>query len=335
MKKPHALVNQAGLVLIILLIIFSIYGAFLGSDNAQRFFNSRALSIYWLLLIFMLLAGFFVSRKLVKIPGLLLIHLGFTLVLVGGIFSSGAGYRIGKDFFGIDKIHRGKMLIYQGHESNEVLVEPGDKIAELPFSLKLEEFGIEYYEPKYLRVQSMEEEMWEIPVVLNTAFDLGGDVGKITILREFKNFKITLGEQGRKIVDSNEPGFNPAIEVGIEHPDGATDIRYVFERFASHVRPEDDLKLTYGGTVRDYISRLAIIRDGETVAQKDVEVNHPLHFGGYYFYQHSYDSVANQYSVIMVVSDSGLRVVYAGYILLIVGVFWHFWGKLFFRRTGK
>jgi len=64
-----------------------------------------------------------------------------------------------------------------------------------------------------------------------------------------------------------------------------------------------------------------------------VKVNHPLHYGGYYFYQHSYDAQDGQYSVLMVVSDSGLAFVYAGYAALCVGVVWNFWLRDIFRKA--
>jgi len=89
------------------------------------------------------------------------------------------------------------------------------------------------------------------------------------------------------------------------------------------------------GAVRDYISSLAVIENDKTVAEKDVEVNHPLHYGGYYFYQYSYDTQAGQYSVLMVVSDTGLGLVYAGYVMLCVGVIWHFWLRDIFRQKKK
>jgi hypothetical protein len=87
--------------------------------------------------------------------------------------------------------------------------------------------------------------------------------------------------------------------------------------------------------VRDYISDLAVIENGKIVAEKNVEVNHPLHFGGYYFYQHSYDAQAAQYSILMVVSDAGLSVVYLGYLMLCAGVIWHFWLRDIFKKTRK
>ncbi len=84
--------------------------------------------------------------------------------------------------------------------------------------------------------------------------------------------------------------------------------------------------------MRDYISSLAVIENNKTVVEKNVEVNHPLHYGGYYFYQHSYDTQDGRYSVLMVASDSGLAIVYTGYISLCVGVIRHFWLRNIFGK---
>jgi cytochrome c biogenesis protein ResB len=127
------------------------------------------------------------------------------------------------------------MLIYQGGESNEVAAEGDGRLRKLPFSIRLKEFRVNYYEP---------------------------------------------------------------------------------ER----------------GAVRNYISSLAVVENGRTVAEKNVEVNHPMHYGGYYFYQHSYDAQDGRYSVLMVVSDNGLAFVYAGYAALCVGAVQQFWLRNIFRK---
>ena len=77
--------------------------------------------------------------------------------------------------------------------------------------------------------------------------------------------------------------------------------------------------------IRDYFSDLAVIENDKEVLSKTIEVNRPLHYGGYHFYQHSYDSEKGQYTVLSVTSDSGLYVVYSGYWLLSLGVLWQFW----------
>ena len=335
MKKFHSVVNWAALILIILFILLSIYGAFLGSANAQNFFNSRLIAVYWFMLFSALLAGLVNIRKLVNIPGLLLIHLGCTLVLVGGIYSSEAGHQIQKKVFGIDKIRRGQMIINQNQESNQVGFGKYNYIKELPFSIKLKDFRIVYYEPRYLEAYGSQGNIWKIPIELNSVWDSGDLLGKVKILKQFQNFKIISNGAARKIIDSNEAGYNPALEVQIERPDGSIITRYVFDRFKkSHGNPKDNFLLVYGGTIRDYISNLAVIKNGKTIAEKNVEVNRPLHFGGYYFYQHSYDPQAAQYTVLMVVSDSGLPIIYSGYLMLIAGIFWYFWLKHLFKKQG-
>jgi len=316
----------AGLIAIILLIFLSIYGAFVGAERAKNFFNSLPLSFYWVASTIMLIAALATLRGLARIPALLLIHLGCILVLVGAMWGSNAGHELQRRLFGIDKIPRGQMVIQEGHSENLVQLEDGKPIesfGKLPFSIKLKDFRLEYYKPEYLHIQSRDGQRWRIPVKVNTEFSLGPDIGTVTIVRAFENFKFSIE---RKIAyDNPQPGYNPALEVQIKHPDSTMRTQYVFERFASHINPEDKFVLRYRRIISDYISELEVIKNNKVVAEKSIEVNHPLHFGGYHFYQHSYDAQAGQYTVLMVVSDSGLNVVYAGFLLLCIGVLWQLW----------
>jgi hypothetical protein len=68
-----------------------------------------------------------------------------------------------------------------------------------------------------------------------------------------------------------------------------------------------------------------VLKDGKVVLRKVIEVNHPLHYGGYHFYQHSYDQQGGRYTVLSISSDSGLEVAWAGFILLGGGAFWQMW----------
>jgi hypothetical protein len=89
--------------------------------------------------------------------------------------------------------------------------------------------------------------------------------------------------------------------------------------------------------VKQYISRLGIVEDGAQVAEVLVKVNHPLHYGGYHFYQHTFGEQGGRYTVLSVVSDSGLAAVYCGFVLLCGGTFWQFWGRpvvAFIRTRG-
>ena len=77
--------------------------------------------------------------------------------------------------------------------------------------------------------------------------------------------------------------------------------------------------------IKDYKSRLVVQDEGQQIAEKDIEVNDPLHYGGYHFYQASYDVERGQYTTLRVKSDLGLWPVYSGFFLLCAGTFWLFW----------
>jgi hypothetical protein len=221
------------LALVVLLIFLSVYGAFIGSYQAKSFFNSPALSAYWLALMALLTAAFVIFRRLICLPGPLLIHAGCILILAGALLGSGTGLKVRNRLFGADKIQTGQMTILEGDAENRIRLEDSDHTKELPFYIKLKDFRIEYYKPEY---------------------------------------------------------------------------------------------------VRDYISDIQVIKDGNVVAEKTIEVNHPLHFGRYHFYQSSFDTEGHRYTVLSVVSDTGLDFVYAGYIALGVGVFWHCWLRHIFKK---
>ena len=164
MNKFRRAVMWAALALIILLIFLSIYGAFLGPDRAKNFFNSLPLTVYWLALALVLIAGVAAFRRLLRVPALLLIHSGCILVLAGAIWGSNVGHNLQRQFLGIDKIAGGRMVISEGHSENQVVLENDKQTRELPFYIRLKDFRIEYYKPAYLWVQTREEQSWKIPV---------------------------------------------------------------------------------------------------------------------------------------------------------------------------
>lgn len=232
-KKFGLSVMWVSLAMVVLLVILSVYGAFLGPYHAKTFFNSPALSVYWLALMAFLVVTFAAFCRPVRLPGLFLMHGGCILVLAGAFWGSGTGLKIGNRLFGTDKIQKGRMIIFEGDAENRILLGGIGRIKELPFHIRLKDFRIEYYKPE---------------------------------------------------------------------------------------------------SVRDYISDIQVVQDGSVIAEKSIEVNHPLHFGGYHFYQNSFDPEAHKYTVLSIVSDTGLNLVYAGYLALVIGVFWHFWLRHIFTK---
>jgi len=306
MSRLKRVLLWAALIVIILLAVFSIYGAFLGAERARAFFNTLPLAVYWFALAGLLVVGIVVFRRLLRVPSLLLMHLGCILIVGGGMWGSKAGHALGKQLFGIDKILEGQMAVLERGEDNRVRLADGNDLAELPFSVRLRDFRMEYYEPGDLFVRSRSGQTWKLPARAGQKLSLGDDLGTIVIQRVFQNLKVDIS--GDEPVYHDVPGgSNPALEVTREKPDGSTSRRYVFERSMGHRDRNDPLVMTYRRTVSDYISELEIVEDGKVVAAKDDRLG--------------------EYTVLSVVSDSGLSAVYAGYAMLIAGVVWHFWGR--------
>jgi ResB-like family protein len=79
------------------------------------------------------------------------------------------------------------------------------------------------------------------------------------------------------------------------------------------------------GAIKDFRSHLEVVQNGRVVEEKVIEVNDPLHYGGYHFYQHGYDDVNESFSVLSVRSDQGLRLALAGLGVLCAGAFLTCW----------
>ena len=335
MRKLNRSIMWMALAAIVLLTALSVLGAFCGAQKAKLIFNSIPLGVYWYGLAVLLVAGFIEFPRLLHKPRLFMIHTGCLLVLGGSMWGSEAGHRLQERFLGIRKIPSGYMVIYEGHSEKHVVAEDfKQKLGELPFSIRLKDFRLEYYETDeesvpQLYIKTQEGQDLRLVAKAGEEISLGRGRGKLKVVRTFRNFKILI-ENGEKIVtDERQETENPAVEVEIEVPDGNSYTRYVFERFAGFNHGEDGLQLSYVSqgplVIRDYFSDVVVIENEKEVASKTIEVNHPLHYAGYHFYQHSYDSQAQQYTILSVTSDSGLYAVYGGYWLLCLGVLWQFW----------
>ena len=415
MNKFRREILWAALVLIILLTAMSIYGAFIGADRAQVFFNSTPSAVFWAFLAMALIGGFVAFRRLIRVPGLLLMHAGCILILIGGALGSEKGYKA----TGNDKLRKGQMKIYEGQISNQVGVftkkllfslglefehsfhgsavqqgsvvpqelrqefekqqrplsqnafiqaQPagnawtvGDnskqysvkkeddelkvyltwEMKELPFSIKLNDFTIEYYEPKfeYLDYETAKG-MQRVAAEIGLEVDLGAEHGTAKITRKFRNLKVSMDGGKTQYYDDQSPNPNPALELQITKPDGQVASRIVYSLHPEFSHNPGGPKLIYVRPpytpISDYISELEVIdTDGKVLAKKDIEVNHPLQYGGYRFYQSGYDDKAAQYTVLQVVSDTGVMIVFAGYWLLCVGVVWHMWLRHLFKNIGS
>jgi hypothetical protein len=320
------------LLFIVILIMCSIYGAFIGAEKAGIFFNSIPLAIYWIALFTLLLEGIASFRRLLRVPALLFIHAGCVAILIGGLWGSVSGRELQKQWLGRDIIPEGSMVLMNGEVDNHVYIgNKGYNVRELPFSLALDRFYIEHY-PGKMNVRDIQnKKSWNFTAEPDAEYDLGPPHGKVHITGVYENFKISIekdaeGRRQTRAYDDTGHGSNPALAVQLENESGP---RYVFEGHSGHAADGNSLIFQYRkGMISEYTSEVKVFEESKKVAQKDIEVNHPLYYGGYHFYQSSYgeDSrTGEMYTVLSVVPDTGLYCVYLGYLLLCAGVSWQCW----------
>ncbi len=354
MKQLKRTVTWLALLVIILLTVLSIYGAFIGAERSQAFFNSVPLAVYWFFFALLLIVSFFIFPRLIRVPGLLLVHLGCVAILAGGLWGSEAGHEFQKKLLGREKMPSGTIIVYEGlsenraikgqnnlgyavdpnnnviiyefdaHKHPVILTDEDPRIFHLPFEIHLNDFRMEYYDPPRLLVDTADGKSWELkPIETDTSFQLDGKAS-LKILNIYRNFKI---DMERGAYDDPHPGSNPAVQVLITYPDGTEHEQYAFENFPGHEGQSKEFTLRYltTGMVKDYFSDLEVIDDNQVVAAKAIEVNHPLYYGGYHFYQTDYDHKAGRYTVLSVTSNSGLAAVFAGFALMCAGAVYHLW----------
>ncbi|BBB33599.1 hypothetical protein TTHT_2171 [Thermotomaculum hydrothermale] len=77
-----------------------------------------------------------------------------------------------------------------------------------------------------------------------------------------------------------------------------------------------------------YRSYVTVIDHGKEVKKHVIEVNSPLVYHGYYFYQSNYDPKDPNYSGISVSKDPGVYIVYLGFFMLTIGGILRFYFKM-------
>jgi len=332
---------------IVALAVLSVVGAFLGARRAKELFNSPALSVFWVALVVLLTGGLVVFARLRQKAALLLMHAGCVVLLVGAMWGSQAGHRFQADMLGRSKVPQGYMLIFEGQSEDRImsldqvnamladLAEGRDTataahLARTDFAVRLDDFRMEYYWDRgKLLIYTAEGLKGQMKALEGGMYELGDDLPAIRVIRWFKNFRIEMKDDEQTATDAAGTGLNPALELELTWPDGRVERKYIFEKYPDFNIVEGKLQFFYLLMPRDYFSDLAVVDENGTGVRKTIEVNDPLHYGGYYFYQSDYDKLGGHYTVLSVSSDTGFSVVFGGFFLLCVGACLHFWRPLF------
>lgn len=328
MKIPR-IILVFGLVLVLGLAVLSVYGAFLGTEKAAIFFNSSPMVLFWFILVGILLGGFLFFRRLWTRPFLFMIHVGCLLVLLGGLWGSQQGIALRSYLLNCRGLYKGMIPLYEGEGSSVLYDGQANPIGNLPFEIHLNQFEVQYYDaPQFVIIDKADpQRVYTVPVEIGAVFTFGQRI-QFEAVRSFRNLQIHREGGQTMAVEGPQEAENPGCQVRFVFPDGTEEIQYVFERFPVHSMPRYRFEIAFQPPQipKEYVSELVVIENGQETARKRIEVNHPLFFKGYLFHQKSWGQDQNGfYSVIGVVSNSGLPAVFAGYGFLAAGMVGQLW----------
>lgn len=172
-----------------------------------------------------------------------------------------------------------------------------------------------------------------MPWELEKKYTIAGTGNKITIANYFPSFDFK-----KEVIKKSDTVGTPAIYVEVDGPSGKVDDWLFSNNQYATWYTDNNLALVYestGESIKHFTSKLRIVENGQTVAEKIIRVNDPLKHRGYVIYQSSYDPEAGNFSGLQIVKDPGIPVVYSGFGALCFGVIFIFYIKPFLRKKQK
>lgn len=309
------------------------YKAMLGSFGTLLVMNLRLDNVFssaWFMVLLLagalnMLACTVKQWKVLKHrPGVFLSHLGVFLMFVGGAVS------------GLFATH-GVLPLETGVSRSDFFLRDGG-MAEMPFRLLLKEFNIRYWDDERHIIHLLKKceepghEDWDSKETAEVK--PGGEARfksvdqSLSIVGFYPNF--SMGENGP--VSIGDARTNPALTVR-RAGDKSGRVSYLFANHPDfHGMPETDgVRFGYEyrpGRIKQFESRIAVLEDGQERLERVINVNTPLTYKGYRFYQSGYDENNLNTSTLQVAKDPSVLVIYAGFLILMAGLTWAFWKEM-------
>ncbi|MEX1381858.1 cytochrome c biogenesis protein ResB [Lutibacter sp.] len=252
--------------------------------------------------------------------GFILNHVGLFLALTAGMLGTG-------------DLQRLSINTYEGKPS-WIAIDAQKNQVELPFAFYLKDFIIDEYHPK-------------LALVDNKTGTIAQNNGKNLYLIEkgetyyFQNFEVTVDEYfetsgriGNRYHFVNELGAPPSAKITVKNTTNDS-IQNAWISSGSFSHPYESLKISDAYSmvmtipeIKKFSSDIDILtKDGERISTV-LEVNKPFKFRGYKIYQLSYDDKMGKWSdlsVLELVRDPWLPVIYIGIFMMIAGAIYMFW----------
>jgi len=255
-------------------------------------------------------------------------NLGFLLNHVGLWITIAAGY------FGAGDLMRLNLTLMENHTgTGQAMNRQTREAYTLPFSVRLEDFNIEYYNAK-------------LAVYDGRTGNLAGEEGKAMPFVE-KGLKTTLTNWEVEVVDYEPEAF--LVENQYVQGDSMGNAPAAYVKARNSITGQETEGWLSSGSFRvksqplpldnhnflvltnpepEKFSSDIVIEDGEEEFPLTLEVNKPYKHRGWKLYQLSYDERMGKWSkvsVIEAVRDPWLPIVYFGIFLLLAGAMYLFW----------
>jgi len=313
--------------MLLLLAGLCLVGTFLGAPRAKAMFNAPPAAVLWGSLAILLAAGFFVRKGMFRSLGLSAAHLGALLILVGAMWGSQTAHT-----------WRAKLLSRDKPPSIEMLLPVCDAgSTPLPFRLRLRRAWWEFYPPASPE-WSLLGVTYDDAEQVCAVEELSGREGQERSFRAINGTVAVLEYDPVHramllAVSRDGRTFTNRLQAGPETYAVALPLTELFatpEAWRAASQPAI-LLAPPAQAVRDYKADVAAEdAEGNLLAWTILEINRPLHVGGYHVYLTELDPTGLAV-VLRAVSDDGLYCVYAGFVLLFGGILLRLWGRPILR----
>ncbi len=260
--------------------------------------------------------------------GFIVSHVGLWIVLFGANF-------------GTPQMQRLQMEVHEGEIVNTSVDISTNESHTMPFAVKLVDFILDEYNPKLALINNKSGKVFQTNGMGLMIIDSGASSNINEWHITVDEYLYSSAKAGNKYYSINEMGAAPSAFITAINTNGNTVEGWI--SCGSYNRPYESLKLDDNYSVvmlfpepKEFTSVIEIYKPNSDPIYVNLKVNKPMVVDGWKLYQLSYDSKLGKWSdisVIELIRDPWLPIVYTGIFLMLIGAIYMFWMGTSNRKT--